>query len=108
MKTASVAEVKAHLSTFLKETAAMPLVITRNGKAVAVLVGVEDDEELERLLLARSPKLSAILDAAERRIDRGKGIPHDEFWRQVEAANRKGDKNGAVKKRRTKSQAKKK
>lgn len=104
MKTASVAEVKSRLAAFLKESAAAPVVITHHGKAVAVLVGIEDDEELEHLLLARSPKLSAILDAAERRIDRGEGLPHDEFWREVEAAKGTRKKNGTAKKRRAQRQ----
>ncbi len=102
MKIASVAEVKAQLSSLLKATAAGPVVITRNGKAVAVLLGVEDDEELERLLLAHSKKLREILDAADRRIDEGSGIGHDEFWKQVESANQAREKNGNGKKRRTK------
>lgn len=85
MKVASVAHVKARLSEFLKTSAKTPVVVTRNGKAVAVLLGVQDDEELEQLLLAHSPKLREILDAADRRIEAGKGIDHDEFWRHVEA-----------------------
>jgi hypothetical protein len=32
-----------------------------------------------------SPELRAILDAAEQRIQETGGIPHDEFWRQVDA-----------------------
>lgn len=104
MKIASVAEVKAHLSSFVQASAAGPVVVTRNGKAVAVLIGVEDDDELERLLLAHSPKLRAILDAADRRIDQGTGISHDEFWRQVEADDRAREKNGSAKKRRAKRQ----
>jgi prevent-host-death family protein len=104
MKIASIAEVKAHLSTFVKESATRPVVVTRNGKAVAMLVGVENDEELERLLLSHSPKLRAILDAAESRIDRGEGLSHDEFWRQVEADDHMRQKNGSVKKRRAKRQ----
>jgi len=99
MKIASVAEVKARLSSFLKASATGPVVVTRNGKAVAVLIGVEDDEELERLLLAHSRKLRAILDAADRRIDEGAGIRHDEFWQQVEAANRSRKEDGNGKKR---------
>src|SRR4029077_11802724 len=79
MKTASVAEVKARLSSFLKASATAPVVVTRNGKAVAVLLGVHDDEELERLILAHSRKLRAILDAEDRRIEEGAGIGHDEF-----------------------------
>ena len=102
MKIASVAEVKARLSSYLKASATGPVVVTRNGKAVAVLLGVSDDEELERVLLAHSRKLRAILDAADRRIDEGGGIGHDEFWQQVESANRSREENGGCKKRRTK------
>jgi prevent-host-death family protein len=102
MKIASVADVKARLSSYLKASATGPIVVTRNGKAVAVLVGVEDDEELERLLLAHSRKLRAILDAADHRIDEGAGIGHDEFWQKVETGGRVHKQNGSQKKRRTK------
>jgi prevent-host-death family protein len=84
MKIASVADVKAHLSAYLKASAQGPVVVTRNGKAVAVLVAVGDDEDLERLLMAHSPKLQAILSAARQRIQEGKGIPHEQFWERVE------------------------
>src|SRR5207248_8694132 len=100
MKVASVADVKAHLSAYLKATANGPVVVTRNGKPVAALVAIADDDELERLLMAHSPKLQAILDAARRRIEAGQVIPHEEFWRQVESENavrkrsRKRGKNG--------------
>ncbi len=102
MKIASVAEVKARLSAYLKASATGPVVVTRNGKAVAVLLGVSDDEELERLVLAHSRKLRAILDAADHRIDEGAGIGHDDFWQQVEAANPPRAENGSAKKRRPK------
>jgi prevent-host-death family protein len=101
MKIASVAEVKARLSSFLNAAATGPVVVTRNGKAVAVLVGVEDDEEVERLLLAHSRKLRALLDAADRRIDEGAGIGHEEFWQKVEVANRARRPSGRRKKGRT-------
>jgi prevent-host-death family protein len=101
MKIASVAEVKAHLSSYLRAAAAGPVVVTRNGSPVAVLLGVTDDEELERVLLAHSRQLRAILDAADRRIEEGAGIRHDEFWRQVESASRGGKKNGRGRKRGT-------
>ena len=38
MKIASVADVKARLSAYLKDSEQGPVVVTRNGKAVAVLV----------------------------------------------------------------------
>ncbi len=103
MKTASVADVKARIDAYVKASAAGPVVVTRNGKAVAVLLGVHDDEELERLLLAHSRKLHAILDAADRRIDEGAGIPHDKFWKQVESASRSPEGHGSAKKRRAKA-----
>ncbi|HTK73706.1 MAG TPA: type II toxin-antitoxin system Phd/YefM family antitoxin [Gemmataceae bacterium] len=96
-----MAEVKARLSSYVQASAAGPVVVTRNGKAVAVLLGVHDDEELERLLLAHSQKLRAILDAADRRIDEGAGIGHREFWQKVEAKSQSGQGSGHGKKNRT-------
>jgi prevent-host-death family protein len=89
MKIASVANVKARLSEYLKASAKGPIVVTRNGKAVAVLVGVNDDDEVERMLMAHSRKLRSILDAADRRIDEGRGISHEDFWRRIEGRDRR-------------------
>ena len=85
MRIASVADVKANFSSYIKESEEGAVVITRNEKPVAVLLGVQDDDEVERLILSRSRRLRAILDAAHQRIRAGEGIPHDEFWKQVEA-----------------------
>ncbi len=85
MKTASVADVKAHLSAYLGECAEGPVVITRNGKPVAALVPVTDDEQLENLLLSYSPRLRRLLEERAEEIRRTGGIPHDEFWKMVEA-----------------------
>ena len=89
MKIASVADVKARLSAYLKETERGPVVVTRNGKAVAVLLAVADDDELERLVLAHSPKFQALLDKSRRQIAETGGIPHEQFWREVKAEARK-------------------
>lgn len=51
----------------------------------------------------RHPReLRAVLDAADRRIDAGAGIEHDEFWRRIETARRSREVNGAEKKRSSK------
>jgi len=84
MRIASVAEVKARFSAFLKASEGGPVVVTRNGKPVAVLVGIQDEEEIERLLMAYSPRLRAILDASRKQIDEGGGIGHEEFWTSLE------------------------
>jgi prevent-host-death family protein len=99
MKIASVAEVKARLGSYLKATATGPVVVTRNGKAVAVLLGVRDDDELAGLLRAYPQKLRAILDAADRRIEEGAGIDHETFWQQVESAPRSNEEKPRGKKR---------
>jgi hypothetical protein len=56
-----------------------------NGRPVAVLIGVEDEEELERLVLGYSPKFRTLLEAARQQIRDTGGIEHEEFWTQVEA-----------------------
>jgi len=86
MKIAPVAEVKARLSAFVEESRSGPVVITRNGKPVAVLLAVGNEDELESLLLAHSPRLRAILDAGRKQLQAGSGVSHDEFWQDVEEA----------------------
>jgi prevent-host-death family protein len=85
MKTASVAEVKARFSEFVKASENGPILVTRNGKPVAILSAVTDEEEVERLMMAQSPQLQEILKAAEQRMEAGAGIPSEEFWDQVQS-----------------------
>jgi prevent-host-death family protein len=82
MKIASVAEVKARLSAYLQEVATTgPVVITRNGRAVAVLLAPVDDDDLEQLLLSRSPRFQAVLSESRASIRAGKGVTHAAFWK---------------------------
>jgi prevent-host-death family protein len=84
MKIASIAEVKANLSAYVKASEAELVVITRNGKPVAVLLPMGDDEELERLALAYSKRFQAILTEARDQISITGGILHADFWREME------------------------
>jgi len=100
LKIASVAEVKAQFSAYLKESEQGLVIVTRNGRAVAALLAVRDDEELERLVLAHSPRLRAILETARQQIREGEGISHDDFWLEMEEkkppqGRRKGKKTAA-------------
>ncbi len=99
MKIASVAEVKTHFSAYVKAAEQGPVVVTRNGKPVAVVLAVTDEDELERLMMAHSPRLQALLEAARQRIQAGAGIPNEQFWEEVarEQATRK--RGGKRKKR---------
>ncbi|MEW5939038.1 MAG: type II toxin-antitoxin system Phd/YefM family antitoxin [Chloroflexota bacterium] len=84
MKVVPIADAKARLSEYVNQISVEgPILITRNGKAAAILVAPEDDDDLDWILLSRSPRLREILDHSRKSIAEGKGIPHDEFWRQV-------------------------
>ena len=84
MKIAPVADVKAQLSHYLDQAQESPVVVTRNGRPVAVITGVTDADDLERLVLAHTPRFRRLLDAAERRIAATGGTSHDEFWSSME------------------------
>lgn len=85
MKIAPLADVKARFSAYIKKINNGPVIVTKNGKPVAVMMGISDKDDLERILLATSPKFQALLDKAERRIKETGGLSHDDVWAQVEA-----------------------
>jgi hypothetical protein len=65
MKIAPIAEIKAHLSAYLKESEKGPIVVT--------------------LVLAYSPKFQAILASGRQQIQKTGGIAHEDFWQEMEA-----------------------
>lgn len=90
MKIAPLADVKARLSAYLDECGRDgPIVITRNGKAVGVLLAPVDDDDLERLLLGRSPRFQAMLGRSRKSIAEGKGLSETNFWSAVKQRTRK-------------------
>ena len=60
-----------------------PVIITRNGKPVAVLLAPVDEDDLDQLMLTRSKRFQALLNKSRRSIAAGKGVSRDEFWREV-------------------------
>jgi prevent-host-death family protein len=87
VKVATQSEVAADFAEYVKATKKGPVVVTSKGKPVAVLLRSESDEDVERLLMGHSPKLQSILQAARKRFREGRGIPHEAFWKEVEAEN---------------------
>jgi prevent-host-death family protein len=84
MKIAPLADVKTRLSAYLDQAETEgPVIITRNGKAVAVLIAPQNDDDLERLVLSRSPRFQALLHNSRRSIRAGRGLSADEFWSTV-------------------------
>jgi prevent-host-death family protein len=85
MKVVSLAEVKAKLSAYVQEVEKSgPIVITRNGKAVAVIVAPVDDDDLEGLILSRSPRFRSLLARSRRGIRSGKWLSHEDFWNSAQ------------------------
>ncbi len=83
MRVASLAEIKARFSAYLLEAEESgPIVVTRKGRAVAVIVAPADDADLEAILLSRSPRFRSLLGKSRRSIERGAGEPHEQFWRR--------------------------
>src|SRR6266852_6419027 len=64
-----------------KETGTQPL-------PVAVLLAVHDKAEAEQIAAGRSRSLRSIFAEAHEQIEKGGGIPHDQFWREVEQSRR--------------------
>src|SRR5437867_9928116 len=96
MKTASAAKIAAQFNDYLEASRHQPVLITRNGKPVALLLAVQDKADAEQLA-GRSRSLRSIFEQAHEQIDKGGGIPHDQFWRQLAASRRA--KGRAVNKR---------
>ena len=72
MKIAPVADIKARLSAFIQECEGQgPVIITRNGKPVAVMLAIHDQEDLESLMIANSPRIQAMFEQSRRRFKAG-------------------------------------
>jgi prevent-host-death family protein len=81
MRTAALTDVKTRLSAYIEQCKADgPIVITRNGKPVAVLITPADDEDLENLVLSRSPRFQALLAKSRASIQEGHGLDEETFW----------------------------
>ena len=89
MKIAPLADVKARLSAYLEKCETEgPVIITRNGKPAAVLLAPGNEENLERLILAHSPRFQTLLNKSRQSIKAGRSLPRDEFWRAVKRRSR--------------------
>ncbi len=88
MKTVSAAKIAAQFNDYLEASREEPVLVTRNGKPVAVLFAVENQDEAEKLAQGRMRSLRSILQEAHEQIQQGAGIPHDQFWREVEQSRR--------------------
>ncbi len=86
MRTASAAKVAARFNHYLEASRRQPVVVTRDGKPVAVLLAVQDEAEAAQFASGRRRSLRSVFEEAHAQLEEGGGIPHDQFWREVERA----------------------
>jgi len=88
MRIASLAEVKARFSDFVKFCVSQKelVVVTKHGRPAIVMMAVDEDE-LERLMLYRSPRFRQLAEAAEKEYQAGDSIPAEDFWKHMDEGN---------------------
>jgi len=80
MKEVALAEVKDHLSKYLREAERERIVITRRGKPAGVLIGFETEDDGFEYRLENDPKFLKRIEKARANLKAGKGIP----WKEIE------------------------
>jgi prevent-host-death family protein len=84
MKLIPLSEAKNKLSSIVHDAESSPVVLTRNGKAVAVVIAPEDSDDLERLVMSRSKRLQRLLSESREQIARGEVLTADEVFAHLE------------------------
>jgi prevent-host-death family protein len=85
MKTMTVFEARNHFARTLEAAKDDVIIVTRNGKPVAAIQGI-DDADIEDLILERSERFWAMIARARR----GKPIALDTLRRQIQSRSPRG------------------
>lgn len=84
LKIVPLAEIKAHLNDYLKQSQGEHILITENGHPVAALTLIVDPEAIERLMLANNSNFNQILENSRQSLKEDGGLKSDEFWQLVD------------------------
>lgn len=77
MKTVTLEKVQARLGEYVASSPKHPVLILREGKPVAMLVGLGRNKR-------RTPiKLRDVLKRAWKDYEQDGGVPHEEFWKDL-------------------------
>jgi prevent-host-death family protein len=87
MKIAPLAEVKDRFSAYIDESRNAPIVVTRNGKPVAMIIGIEDEDDLDALLLVHNPRFVQLLEEARQRVRSTGGVSLSEMRGRLQSAD---------------------
>jgi PHD/YefM family antitoxin component YafN of YafNO toxin-antitoxin module len=86
MTSVDINEATNPLADYAADLTDEPLLITRDGKAVAALMPL-DDEDLDSLKLANNPKFLEIIERSRRSLREKGGLTSEEIRRQFENVN---------------------
>ncbi len=86
MKIAPLAHVKDRFSAYIDESRESPVVVTRNGRPVAMIISIDDEDDLDGLLLAHNPRFVQLLEAARQRVRVTGGVSLAEMRQWVESS----------------------
>ena len=83
MKIVPLAEVKNRFSAYVDAAKESAIVVTRNGKAVALLTPILDDDDLDTLLLTHDREFGRLVTQARERVQSGQYLNNTQFWREL-------------------------
>jgi len=85
MKKAPLEKVQASLEDYVETSAKHPVLILRNGKPVAMLVGLDRNQKRTTV------KLRQVLQRAWKDYKKHGGIPHEQFWKKLQKEKHKSE-----------------
>lgn len=84
MKTIEMAEATAPLQKYARDARREALVVTVNGKPVAILTAVGPKSDLENLTVSSDPQFRALIARSRRRHPAGTGLTTAEVRRKLQ------------------------
>ena len=83
MKIVPLAEVTNRFSAYVDAAKESAIVVTRNGKPVALLTPILDDDDLDTLLLTHDRGFVRLLTQARERVQSGQYLNNKPFWGEL-------------------------
>jgi antitoxin (DNA-binding transcriptional repressor) of toxin-antitoxin stability system len=90
MKTVEVSKATLPLSDYTKEIKKEPVIITKEGRPVAILVSIPNTD-IETVSLSNNPKFIALIERSRARQKSEGGISPEEMRRRLERPKKSAD-----------------
>ncbi|MCB0052916.1 MAG: type II toxin-antitoxin system Phd/YefM family antitoxin [Caldilineaceae bacterium] len=84
MKLVPLSQVKDHFSAYIDESRESPIVVTRNGRPVAMIIAIEDEDDLDNMLLVHNQRFVQLLEEARERVHVTGSVSLAEFRKEID------------------------